>query len=71
VWGCIAHMTSWTYGTSKEKKGPRIPNITPSSYIQISNRVEIFQRFNPEWIRGNDTMDKGQRHRRNPAQAVA
>ncbi len=53
-------MTSWTYGTSKEKKEPRIPNITPSSNIQISNRVEIFQQINPEWswrtewIRGHD-----------------
>jgi hypothetical protein len=33
--------------------GSRIPNITPASNIKISDRVEIFQRLNPERIGGN------------------
>ena len=48
-------MTSGTNGTRKEKKGPGEPNITPSSDIQISNWVKVFQRFNPEWLEDNNT----------------
>ncbi len=38
-----------------KKEGASHTKHHPSSNIQISNRVKIFQGFNPEWIRGNNT----------------